>query len=223
MPRPATDPAKAAHIKVLRQQAGRWLKTAREQAGLTQAELARFTTVTSLATQFEIARFTAAVPLQFPNPSATPHNRVDAAAAELLDAVDRSQMERVGLAGRMLGVAAPYDLDQNGTLVGPGLVYKMGRTTGLTEGDVVSVAGRSTVGYPGGTALFVDQIIVAATADNGGPFSAAGDSGSPVLNGDHELVGLLFAGSPNQTLVNPISYVLNELCSALGVSHLTPV
>jgi transcriptional regulator with XRE-family HTH domain len=40
MPRPATDPAKAAQIKVLRQQAGRWLKTAREEAGLTQAELA---------------------------------------------------------------------------------------------------------------------------------------------------------------------------------------
>ncbi len=40
MPRPATDPAKAAHIKVLRQHAGRWLKAARENAGLTQAELA---------------------------------------------------------------------------------------------------------------------------------------------------------------------------------------
>jgi len=40
MPRPATDPAKAAQIKLLRQQAGRWLKAAREKAGLTQAELA---------------------------------------------------------------------------------------------------------------------------------------------------------------------------------------
>ncbi|MBL8773794.1 MAG: helix-turn-helix transcriptional regulator [Phenylobacterium sp.] len=40
MPRPATDPAKAAHIKALRQEAGRWLKASREQAGLTQAELA---------------------------------------------------------------------------------------------------------------------------------------------------------------------------------------
>jgi transcriptional regulator with XRE-family HTH domain len=40
MPRPATDPAKAAQIKALRQQAGRWLKAAREAAGLTQAELA---------------------------------------------------------------------------------------------------------------------------------------------------------------------------------------
>lgn len=40
MPRPATDPAKAAQTKILRQQAGRWLKTARETARLTQAELA---------------------------------------------------------------------------------------------------------------------------------------------------------------------------------------
>jgi len=40
MPRPAASPAKAAQTKVYRQQAGRWLKQAREAAGLTQAELA---------------------------------------------------------------------------------------------------------------------------------------------------------------------------------------
>lgn len=40
MSRPAPDPAKAAQTKALRQHAGRWLKTAREQRGLTQAELA---------------------------------------------------------------------------------------------------------------------------------------------------------------------------------------
>lgn len=40
MPRPAADPIKAAQTKILRQQAGRWLKDAREHAGLTQAELA---------------------------------------------------------------------------------------------------------------------------------------------------------------------------------------
>src|SRR5438128_10949740 len=40
MPRPAASPAKAAETKLLRQQAGRWLKQAREDAGLTQAELA---------------------------------------------------------------------------------------------------------------------------------------------------------------------------------------
>lgn len=40
MSRPAADPARAAVTKSLRQQAGRWLKAAREAAGLTQAELA---------------------------------------------------------------------------------------------------------------------------------------------------------------------------------------
>ncbi|MFN3512961.1 MAG: helix-turn-helix domain-containing protein [Phenylobacterium sp.] len=40
MPRSAADPAKAAVTKGLRQEAGRWLKAAREAAGLTQAELA---------------------------------------------------------------------------------------------------------------------------------------------------------------------------------------
>jgi transcriptional regulator with XRE-family HTH domain len=40
MPRSAADPARAAQTKRLRQEAGRWLKSAREAAGLTQAELA---------------------------------------------------------------------------------------------------------------------------------------------------------------------------------------
>jgi DNA-binding XRE family transcriptional regulator len=41
MPRSAVDPARAAVTKNLRQEAGRWLKAAREAAGLTQAELAQ--------------------------------------------------------------------------------------------------------------------------------------------------------------------------------------
>lgn len=40
MARAAPDPARAAELKALRQQAGRWLKQAREAAKLTQAELA---------------------------------------------------------------------------------------------------------------------------------------------------------------------------------------
>ena len=39
MSRTAPDAAKAAQTKVLRQEAGRWLKAARERAGLTQAQL----------------------------------------------------------------------------------------------------------------------------------------------------------------------------------------
>ena len=40
MPRSAAEPDKAAELKRLRREAGRWLKAARERAGLTQAELA---------------------------------------------------------------------------------------------------------------------------------------------------------------------------------------
>ena len=40
MPRAAVDPVRAAETKVLRQEAGRWLRALREDAGLTQAELA---------------------------------------------------------------------------------------------------------------------------------------------------------------------------------------
>ena len=39
MSRSAPDAAKAAQTKVRRQEAGRWLKAARERAGLTQAQL----------------------------------------------------------------------------------------------------------------------------------------------------------------------------------------
>jgi transcriptional regulator with XRE-family HTH domain len=39
MSRSAPDAAKVAQTKILRQEAGRWLKSAREQAGLTQAQL----------------------------------------------------------------------------------------------------------------------------------------------------------------------------------------
>lgn len=40
MPRPAPDPVRSEETRVLRREAGRWLKTVREQAGLTQADLA---------------------------------------------------------------------------------------------------------------------------------------------------------------------------------------
>lgn len=40
MPRAAVDAHRAEHTKALRREAGRWLKSVREAAGLTQAELA---------------------------------------------------------------------------------------------------------------------------------------------------------------------------------------
>jgi hypothetical protein len=47
-----------------------------------------------------------------------------------------------------------------------------------------------------------------------GAMSQGGDSGSAVLDGEKRLVGLLFAGSDNSTIINRIEHVF----SALGLS-----
>lgn len=86
-------------------------------------------------------------------------------------------------------------------------VKKSGRTTGLTTGEILQVDVTSDVDYGGGrTARFRDQLLA-------GPMSQGGDSGSAVLDDGDNLVGLLFAGSDNTTIINRISHVF----SALGV------
>lgn len=72
-------------------------------------------------------------------------------------------------------------------------VQKFGRTTGYTVGTITQVNMTVNVsGYPGGPALFVDQ--VAITADEG-PFLQGGDSGSGLVSMDGKAAGLCFAGS----------------------------
>lgn len=87
-------------------------------------------------------------------------------------------------------------------------VKKSGRTTGLTQGEITQVDVSVNVQYgPGQVALFTDQLMA-------GPMSQGGDSGSVVLDNDNRLVGLLFAGSDNSTIINRVEHVF----SALGVS-----
>jgi hypothetical protein len=87
-------------------------------------------------------------------------------------------------------------------------VKKSGRTTGLTTGEIQQVDVTVTVQYGAGrTAQFTDQLLA-------GPMSQGGDSGSAVLDTNNRLVGLLFAGSDNTTIINRMEHVF----SALGVS-----
>ena len=84
-------------------------------------------------------------------------------------------------------------------------VKKSGRTTGLTKGVIEQVNATVRVNFGAGkTALFTDQLIA-------GSMSQGGDSGSIVLNGKNEVVGLLFAGSTNTTIINRIQNVFGEL------------
>jgi len=82
-------------------------------------------------------------------------------------------------------------------------IQKTGRTTGHTTGKVLQVDVTAKVEYGAGrVAIFTDQIIA-------GPMSQPGDSGSAVLTTDNRLVGLLFAGSDQATIINRIEHVFS--------------
>jgi hypothetical protein len=93
------------------------------------------------------------------------------------------------------------------------VVHKFGRTTGFTVGRITSLETDVSVQYEAGVVNFQDQIIIVGLGAQ--PFSAAGDSGSLILErSTNKAVGLLFAGSSTHTIANHIQDVL----SALGVT-----
>lgn len=121
-------------------------------------------------------------------------NLVDAAIARPLEpALVKSEILEIGtitgLGSGALGAA----------------IKKSGRTTGLTTGQITQVDVTVNVQYgPGRLARFTDQLMA-------GPMSQGGDSGSAVLDAQNRLVGLLFAGSENSTIVNRIEHVFSAL------------
>jgi hypothetical protein len=85
-------------------------------------------------------------------------------------------------------------------------IRKSGRTTAFTTGQISVLDATVNVSYgPGQVAQFEGQIVA-------GPMSQGGDSGSLVVAGDTlQAVGLLFAGSEQSTIINPIQAVLDCL------------
>jgi hypothetical protein len=83
-------------------------------------------------------------------------------------------------------------------------VQKTGRTTDYTKGQITQIDVTTSVEYNGRLATFTSQLMA-------GGMSAGGDSGSAVLDEAGYVVGLLFAGSPSATLINPIQSVLDLL------------
>ncbi|MFA9409366.1 MAG: hypothetical protein ACERKJ_11125 [Candidatus Dadabacteria bacterium] len=85
-------------------------------------------------------------------------------------------------------------------------VMKHGRTTNYTQGIIEQVDVTVNVQYGEELiAIFTDQFMT------GGAMSAGGDSGSAVLDGRNNLVGLLFAGSEQTTIYNRIQNVFSTL------------
>lgn len=84
-------------------------------------------------------------------------------------------------------------------------IRKSGRTTAITEGSVTALAATVRVSYGlTRSARFRDQIVTTG-------ISQGGDSGSLVVDSTNRAVGLLFAGSSNTTILNPISHVQDLL------------
>ena len=127
------------------------------------------------------------------NPQAV--NRVDAAVAKPLNPADL--LPEILDIGEVQGSVAP-------TL---GMaVRKSGRTTGFTTGQVNVIETTVTVNYgENRTARFEGQFVTT-------PMSQGGDSGSLLVDGETlRAVGLLFAGSAQATIYNPIQDVLEGL------------
>lgn len=121
-------------------------------------------------------------------------NRVDAALARPLS------LELVEK--RILNIGVPRG-SREATLGTD--IKKSGRTTGFTTGRITQIDATVQVSYgSAGTATFTDQFVA-------GGMSAGGDSGSAVLDEEGYVVGLLFAGSQNTTIINPIQFVLDAL------------
>ncbi|MGD1996591.1 MAG: hypothetical protein PVH62_07440 [Anaerolineae bacterium] len=83
-------------------------------------------------------------------------------------------------------------------------VQKTGRTTDHTTGTITQIDATVRIDYYGPTALFDGQLVAS-------PMSSGGDSGSAVLDERPQVVGLLFAGSDQATIINPIEDVLSAL------------
>jgi len=125
---------------------------------------------------------------------ADPINKVDCAIARPL--IDEDVLDEILEIGEPTGYGEAKVGDK---------VKKSGRTTELTQGDVIATDGGSNVNYGDGkVAIYDDQIVASA-------MSAGGDSGSGVLNQPNEVVGLLFAGSSSLTLINKIANVIDAL------------
>jgi hypothetical protein len=129
-------------------------------------------------------------------------NELDSAVAILHDEIAFAQSY---LAFRGLpppsGTAVPSDGDK---------VFKVGRTTGLTRGQVTDIA--TVVGpvpYDPGSCWFRRSITI--EGENGVQFSDRGDSGSAILlESTGQVIGLLYAGNGRQTYTCPIDSIIQR-------------
>lgn len=97
------------------------------------------------------------------------------------------------------------------------ILTKSGRTTGVRSGEIIATSAsvRVRMGDGDSAVLFRDQLVTQS-------MSRSGDSGSAVFDETGALVGLLFAGSDQATIVNRIANVEERLGVEMGVREPEP-
>jgi len=159
-----------------------------------------------------VAYLSGYVPIAFGRGKNLPANDVDAAIA-ITNTNPDPEVKEVEPTGQIMDIGVLT----NAELISPTpkltQVQKSGRTTGRTYGVVTAVNAALKVSYTTGTAYFVNQIAITGLC--GTSFSAAGDSGSLIVNLPkdtyRQAIGLLFAGGGSTTFANPMGKVLSEL------------
>jgi hypothetical protein len=130
-------------------------------------------------------------------------SRVDQQATNYVDAALGLPLDPTYVEDRVIDVGVV-----NGTAPATlGLdVTKSGRTTETTHGNITLINATIRVQYGSQVATFEDQVV-------SGFMSQGGDSGSLLVTryGGSKAVGLLFAGSDQATIYNPIQRVLDAL------------
>ena len=128
--------------------------------------------------------------------------RRDLTAVNVIDAALARPVDELRIDPQILGIG-PI-LGTRAAQLGMA-VRKSGRSTGLTTGEVEVLEATVTIGYGDRQARFEGQIV-------SGAMSAPGDSGSILVAADGpQAVGLLFAGSDQATIYNPIDQVLQRM------------
>lgn len=173
-------------------------------------------------TSRSIAELTQLSPLKFDN-DVTDTNRIDVAIAKLF----REQTHKFLLPfiGEIKRYVAKEEVE-----IGE-KARKFGRTTGYTSGKIFSISLDIWIKYDrtGKESFFADQFLIEPEKENYEKFVDKGDSGSLLVDGKNNAVGLIFAGAngkldidvkseqkeiikiSNYGVANPISEVMKQM------------
>jgi hypothetical protein len=155
-----------------------------------------------------IASLSDFVPLYFVGASVPVEtNYCDVALARVNDpATVLPSVPFLGASGRWIHVNSVAD-----TIRIDDVVFKVGRTSGATRGTVTAVEATVRITYDAGMVLFDRQCLTT-------PMSAAGDSGSLIIESNGVACGILLGGSDSSSIFSPMLTILELFERRLGFS-----